>query len=72
MNPPYGERLPGPAVSLDRLYESIARALDRMRGWSAVILCGNPLLVRYMRRQHEISHKLWNGPLETRLLVYRL
>jgi putative N6-adenine-specific DNA methylase len=72
MNPPYGERLPGPAVSLDGLYETIARALDRMRGWSAVILCGNPLLARYMRRQHEISHKLWNGPLEARLLVYRL
>ncbi len=72
MNPPYGERLPGPAVSLDKLYETIARTLDRMHGWTAVILCGNPLLARYMRRQHQISHKLWNGPLETRLLVYQL
>lgn len=71
-NPPYGERLPGPDVSLEKLYETTARALDRMRGWQAVILCGNPLLARTMHRQHEISHKLWNGPLETRLLVYRL
>jgi len=27
-----------------------------MRGWSAVILCGNPLLARAIRRKHEISH----------------
>jgi putative N6-adenine-specific DNA methylase len=74
MNPPYGERLPGPDPEqpLDELYAAIAHALDRMRGWSAVILCGNPLLARAIRRKHEISHRLWNGPLETRLLVYRL
>ena len=74
MNPPYGERLPGPDPEqpLDELYASIAHALDRMRGWSAVILCGNPLLARAIRRKHEISHRLWNGPLEARLLVYRL
>jgi putative N6-adenine-specific DNA methylase len=74
MNPPYGERLPGPTPEqpLDQLYASIARTLDQMRGWSAVILCGNPLLARVIRRKHEISHRLWNGPLETHLLVYRL
>jgi 23S rRNA G2445 N2-methylase RlmL len=74
MNPPYGERLPGPAPEqpLDQLYATIARALDRMHGWRAVILCGNPLLARAIRRKHEISHRLWNGPLEARLLVYHL
>ena len=74
MNPPYGERLPGPAPEqpLDQLYASVARTLDQMHGWSAVILCGNPLLARALRRKHEISHRLWNGPLEARLLVYRL
>jgi putative N6-adenine-specific DNA methylase len=73
-NPPYGERLPGPDPEqpLDDLYANIAHILDRMRGWRAVILCGNPLLARAIRRQHEISHRLWNGQLETRLLVYRL
>jgi putative N6-adenine-specific DNA methylase len=73
-NPPYGERLPGPNPEqpLDELYATIAHALDRMRGWRAVILCGNPLLARALRRKHEISHRLWNGPLEARLLVYRL
>jgi putative N6-adenine-specific DNA methylase len=74
MNPPYGERLPGPTPEqpLDQLYATIARTLDQMRGWNAVILCGNPLLAHAIRRKHEISHRLWNGPLETRLLVYRL
>jgi 23S rRNA G2445 N2-methylase RlmL len=74
MNPPYGERLPGPTPEqpLDQLYATIARVLDQMHGWRAVILCGNPLLARSLRRKHEISHRLWNGPLEARLLVYRL
>jgi putative N6-adenine-specific DNA methylase len=73
-NPPYGERLPGPTPEqpLDQLYATIARTLEQMRGWRAVILCGNPLLARALRRKHEISHRLWNGPLEARLLVYRL
>jgi putative N6-adenine-specific DNA methylase len=74
MNPPYGERLPGPTPeqALQELYLEIARALDRMRGWTAVILCGNPMLARAIRRKHQISHRLWNGPLEARLLTYRL
>jgi putative N6-adenine-specific DNA methylase len=73
-NPPYGERLPGPTPEqpLDQLYATIARTLEQMRGWRAVILCGNPLLAHALRRKHEISHRLWNGPLEARLLVYRL
>jgi 23S rRNA G2445 N2-methylase RlmL len=73
-NPPYGERLPGPAPgqSLDSLFADIALALERMRGWTAIILCGNPMLARSIQRKHQISHRLWNGPLETRLLVYNL
>ena len=73
MNPPYGERLPGPAPEqpLEKLYDEIARVLDRMAGWTAVILCGNPLLARTIQRKHQISHRLWNGPLEARLLVYQ-
>jgi 23S rRNA G2445 N2-methylase RlmL len=73
-NPPYGERLPGPNPEqpLEDLYAAIARALDRMAGWSAVILCGNPMLARTIRHKYEICHRLWNGPLEARLLVYRL
>ena len=73
-NPPYGERLESPAAGgdLERLYANIGRALDRMAGWRAVLLAGNPLLAQAIRRKPAISHRLWNGPLETRLLVFDL
>jgi 23S rRNA G2445 N2-methylase RlmL len=73
-NPPYGERLESRAVGgdLERLYASIGRALDRMAGWRAVLLAGNPYLARALRRKPAVSHRLWNGPLEIRLLVFEL
>ncbi len=67
-NPPYGERLKPEA--LGGLYRSMARAFERLRGWRAVVLSGSPLWTREMRRKPAISHKLFNGPLEVRLLVY--
>jgi 23S rRNA G2445 N2-methylase RlmL len=69
-NPPYGERL-APAA-LDELYRRAAQRLRRMKGWAAVILAGNPLIARAMGGQPELTHKLWNGPIEVRLLRYRL
>jgi 23S rRNA G2445 N2-methylase RlmL len=69
-NPPYGERI-NPA-SLDELYRQTARTLRRLPGWAAVVLSGNPLLVRAMGGKAELTHKLWNGPIEVRLLRYRL
>ncbi len=71
-NPPYGERLDPPAASadIDRLYQAIARAFDRMPGWRAVCLSGNPLFAKALHRRPAISHRLFNGPLETRLLVF--
>ena len=69
-NPPYGERL-APA-SLADLYRQTAQALRRLDGWVAVVLSGNPLFARAMGGKPELSHRLWNGPLETRLLRYRL
>jgi 23S rRNA G2445 N2-methylase RlmL len=69
-NPPYGERL-NPA-SLDELYRRTAQRLRRMNGWAAVVLSGNPLFVRAMGAKPELSHRLWNGPLEARLLRYHL
>ncbi len=83
-NPPYGERLMGrgPAAGdrreganrrrkLEGLYRGLAEALRRFHGWRAVLLCGNPLLEAAMGRP-EVSHRLWNGPLEVRLLRYRI
>lgn len=73
-NPPYGERLDAPASSgdIDRLYRAMATAFDRMSGWRAVCLSGNPLFAKSLRRRPTVSHRLFNGPLETRLLVFEL
>lgn len=73
-NPPYGERLSPPASSgeLDRFYAAVANAFDRLPGWRAVCLSGNPLFGKAVHRRATISHRLFNGPLETRLLVFQL
>jgi 23S rRNA G2445 N2-methylase RlmL len=73
-NPPYGERLDPPASSgeLNQFYLAVARAFDRMPGWRAVCLSGNPLFAKLLHRRPSISHRLFNGPLETRLLVFEL
>jgi putative N6-adenine-specific DNA methylase len=68
MNPPYGERLA--PRDLEALYDRIAAAVRRQAGWAAVILCGNPALERALGGRPAISHRLWNGPLEARLLRY--
>jgi putative N6-adenine-specific DNA methylase len=83
-NPPYGERLGGGRegataaevrVSDKKLagfYRGLAEMLERHHGWTAVLLSGNPLLERAIPQKPEVDHRLWNGPLETHLLKYRL
>ncbi|HEU4385713.1 MAG TPA: THUMP domain-containing protein [Anaeromyxobacteraceae bacterium] len=71
-NPPYGERLASRPLQLAGLYRGLAAMLLRHEGWTAVILSGSPLLERAIRLKPEVSHRLWNGPLEVRLLRYRL
>ncbi|WP_242394559.1 THUMP domain-containing class I SAM-dependent RNA methyltransferase [Anaeromyxobacter oryzisoli] len=83
-NPPYGERLggAGPGASpaearvqekkLVGFYRGLAEMLARHHGWSAVLLSGNPLLARAIPLRPTIDHRLWNGPLETHLLTYRI
>ncbi len=66
-NPPYGERLA--ERDLAALYRRMAGALGRIP-WPVVILSGNPLLAREMRVKPRVSHRLFNGPLEVRLLRY--
>ncbi|GEJ55837.1 THUMP domain-containing class I SAM-dependent RNA methyltransferase [Anaeromyxobacter diazotrophicus] len=58
-------------LKLEGLYRGMAEALGRFHGWSAVLLSGNPHLDAAMGRA-EVRHRLWNGPLEVRLLRYRL
>jgi len=67
-NPPYGERL----AHDEALYDNLARALQRMRGHTAALLAGSPAISRAMRREPERWWILYNGPIECRLLVYKL
>ncbi len=71
-NPPYGERLGGRRLQLEGLYRGLGEALRRHRGWHAVILSGSPLLERALGTRPELTHRLWNGPIEARLLRYRI
>jgi putative N6-adenine-specific DNA methylase len=67
----------GPAAASVRrkkllgLYRGLAEAAARFHGWSVVLLCGSPLLEEAFGRP-EVSHRLWNGPLEVRMLRYRI
>ena len=69
-NPPYGERLK--PAELEAIYRNIGRAFARLDGWRAIVLSGNPVLERAIPRKPAVSHRLWNGPLEARLLRYQL
>jgi putative N6-adenine-specific DNA methylase len=83
-NPPYGERLMGgpaetsardarvQAKKLQGFYRGLAEMLARHSGWIALVLSGSPLLERAIPLRAEIDHRLWNGPLEVRLLKYRI
>ncbi len=57
---------------LEGLYRGLAEAVLRFHGWSAVLLSGNPQLERSFPWAPEVTHRLWNGPLEVRLLRYRI
>ncbi len=52
------------------LYRGMSEAFERFRGWGIVVLSGNPLWTDEMRRRPAISHRLFNGALEIRLLRY--
>jgi 23S rRNA (guanine2445-N2)-methyltransferase / 23S rRNA (guanine2069-N7)-methyltransferase len=69
-NPPYGERL-GDAASLIPLYETLGDVLRRrFLGWDAFVLTGNRDLARHVGLKPRRRHKLFNGPIECRLLHY--
>jgi 23S rRNA G2445 N2-methylase RlmL len=69
-NPPYGERLQSP--DLEKLYRDLGRAFMRLHGWGVVVLSGSPLFSRALPMKPAISHRLFNGPLEVRLLRYEI
>lgn len=59
-------------LKLAGLYRGLCEAVERFHGWNVVYLSGNTLLEHAMACRPEISHRLWNGPLEVKLLRYRV
>jgi len=59
-------------LKLVGLYRGMAEALRRFPGWGIVVLSGTPTWSEPVPWQPQISHKLWNGPIETRLLRYEM
>ena len=53
-------------------YRGLADMMLRHSGWTVVLLSGNPALSRAVRQKPEIDHRLWNGPLEVRLLRWAI
>lgn len=70
-NPPYGERLD--QAGLSDLYESIGDTLkEKYSGWKAYILTGNLQAAKKIGLRTSSKTKLYNGPIECRLLEYEL
>ncbi len=71
-NPPYGERI-GAESALPALYGELGRVLrEEFAGWQAAILTGNPPLARHLGVYAKRSHRVFNGPIECRLLRFDL
>jgi 23S rRNA G2445 N2-methylase RlmL len=60
------------ARKLAGFYRGLAETFARHAGWDLVVLSGNPTLKGALRWKPEIDHRLWNGPIETHLLRYRI
>jgi 23S rRNA G2445 N2-methylase RlmL len=72
-NPPYGERLD--AYDLGPIYEALAAACSRFRGWRAGFLVGSPLLEEVFARsvgQPRIKKPLANANLRAYFYLYEL
>jgi len=72
-NPPYGERLD--AYDLGEIYEALAAACSRFRGWRAGFLVGSPILEEVFARsvgQPRIKKPLANANLRAYFYLYDL
>ena len=58
--------------ALRGLYEDMAAAFRGAAGWDVVVLSGHTLFEHVMRLKPKISHRLFNGALEVRLLKYHI
>jgi 23S rRNA (guanine2445-N2)-methyltransferase / 23S rRNA (guanine2069-N7)-methyltransferase len=65
-NPPYDQRLAADPALYRELGDALRRAVP---GWRASLLCGDDALARATGLRAEKTYALWNGALETTLLV---
>ncbi len=71
-NPPYGERI-GYKDELIELYKNFAHLLKvEFKGWDCFVLSGDPELSAEMRLKATHKYKVFNGPIECRLLRYKM
>jgi len=72
VNPPYGERM-GSDSDLPALYAQLGAVLrERFLGWRAAVFTGNPDLGKHMGIRAQRSHRLYNGPIECKLLHFEI
>ncbi len=71
-NPPYGERL-GDSAQLKTVYRDLGAAmLEEFRGWQAAIFTSDIELGRATGLRSHKRYKLYNGAIETQLLLFDL
>jgi len=72
LNPPYGERL-GEISELRSLYGALGMRLKaHFSGWRASLFTGNVELGKGMGLRAEKKYSLYNGPIECKLLNFRI
>ncbi|MEH6579355.1 MAG: bifunctional 23S rRNA (guanine(2069)-N(7))-methyltransferase RlmK/23S rRNA (guanine(2445)-N(2))-methyltransferase RlmL [Amphritea sp.] len=71
-NPPYGERL-GDEPTLFFLYQHLGERLKAdFVGWQAAVFTGNPELCKMMKLAADKSYKLYNGAIESQLMLFNI
>ncbi len=71
-NPPYGERL-GDIEALRSVYQRLAQVVKaQCTGWHFAVLTGNSELAQEMRLRADKKYRLYNGAIESQLLLYQI
>jgi 23S rRNA G2445 N2-methylase RlmL len=72
VDPPYGERM-GMKDELIETYKNLAHVMKTgFKGWDCYVLSGAPELSAAMKLKAERRFPLYHGPIECRLLKYRM
>lgn len=72
VDPPFGERI-GTKDELVETYKNLAHTMKvSFHGWNCFVLSGDPDLSAAMKLKAERKYPLYNGPIECRLLKYKM